>query len=193
MEKKASGGKKDPAHRSRQARPTIRKDTPLERILRLAPACDCPACTHGCSMGSGILIGDDLHRLAVHLKVPEERLKEEFLEEVEQFDRVFFRPKLRRKNGLPYGPCIFLQTDGHCRVHPAKPLQCRISTGCKDYGEKLSLWFLLNHLLDIGNPESVRQYHLYLQSGGKTISGGSLAELIPSRKKRDAILSFKEL
>ncbi|MDA1197405.1 MAG: YkgJ family cysteine cluster protein [Nanoarchaeota archaeon] len=170
----------------------ISKDTPQPNILSLAPSCTCEGCSHGCSMGSGFLADNDLKPMAAYLKVSLEELKKKHLEEVELFHIKKFRPKLERLKGKPYGPCSFFK-GGRCSVHSVKPLQCKISMGCKEYGWDLNLWFMLNHLVGVDDPESVRQYASYLKSGGKTIAGGKLEELVPDAERLKKILSYEIL
>jgi hypothetical protein len=140
-------------------------------------------------MGSGILAKGDVEKLASFLHLTEEEAKDKFLEEIEQFDQKLLRPKLLRK-GKPYGKCIFFDEENGCTVHEVKPLQCKVAMGCKPYGEQLMLWFMLNHIINTDDAESVRQYAQYLQSGGKTIPGGLLEELIPSEKKLKEMLNY---
>jgi hypothetical protein len=71
-------------------------------------------------------------------------------------------------------------------------LQCKVGT-CSKHGEEISAWFLLNYIIDKDNPESIRQYNLYLKSNGKLIPGGKLEELIPNRETRKKILAYKIL
>ena len=115
------------------------------------------------------------------------------MEEVELFHTKKFRPKLLRKDGKPYGKCIFFDAEKKCTVHEAKPLQCKIAMGCKDYGEDLQVWFMLNHFVNETDPESVREYAQYVKSGGKVIPGGKLEELVPDKEKLDEILKYKRL
>tara|TARA_B100001971_G_C18109792_1_gene493532 strand:- start:436 stop:951 length:516 start_codon:yes stop_codon:yes gene_type:complete len=170
----------------------ITRATSQKEILSLAPACKCSACSHGCSMGSGFLADADVQPMAAFLKVSEEELKKKHLEEVELFHLQKFRPKLIRADNKPYGVCSFF-VEGKCSVHVVKPLHCKISMSCKEYGEKLNLWFLLNHMIDVDDAESVRQYASYLKSGGKTIAGGALEELVPDAEKLKKILSYEVL
>ena len=116
-------------------------------------------------------------------------MKKEFLEEVEKFNTKRFRPKILRKD-KPYGKCIFFDEDIGCKVHEAKPLECKISMGCKSYGEKLSWWFMLNNFVNKDDPESVRQYASYLKTGGKTLEGAGLNDLVPDKEKLRKILSL---
>ena len=168
---------------------TLTKDTPVNEVLRLTNPCKCDACTVGCRYGSGFLADEDIPKLAKFLGLSEEVMKKEFLEEVEKFNTKRFRPKILRKD-KPYGKCIFFDEDIGCKVHEAKPLECKISMGCKSYGEKLSLWFMLNHFVNKDDPESVRQFASYLKTGGKTLEGAGLNDLVPDKEKLRKILSL---
>src|SRR3989344_4186949 len=79
-----------------------------------------------------------------------------------------------------------------CTVHPVKPLQCKTSMGRKEYGEDLSLWFMLNHQVNPNDPESIRQYAIYLKTQ-RTLPGGSLKELVPDKEKLKNMLNFNKL
>lgn len=173
--------------------PTITKATPLEKIRKLAPACRCDACAHGCTMGSGFLADDDAKHIAKFLGITEDELKTKHLEEVEQFNTTLLRPKIERKDGKPYGKCTFYDKKKGCTIHNVKPLQCKISMGCKLYGSDLHAWFVLNHMVNEHDPESIRQYTEYIKAGGNVIPGGSLEELVPNREVRKKILSFEIL
>jgi hypothetical protein len=41
--------------------------------------------------------------------------------------------------------------------------------GCKDYGEDLMIWFMENYQVDENNESSMKQYEVYLKSGGKKL------------------------
>ena len=170
----------------------LTKNTPLKEVLELVHQCECGACANGCKYGSGFLADEDIALIAKHLGVTEEVLKKEFLEEVEKFNTKKLRPKILRKN-KQYGKCIFFDEKSRCKIHDAKPLECKISMGCKPYGEQLSLWFMLNHFVDESDAESIRQYAAYLKSGGKTLAGAELETLIPDKEKLRKILSFEIL
>jgi Fe-S-cluster containining protein len=142
--------------------------------------------------GCGFLVDEDIQKIAKHLGVTDEVLKKEFLEEVEKFDTKKYRPKILRKD-KPYGKCVFFDKEIGCRVHEVKPLECKITMGCKDYGEQLSLWFMLNHFVNENNPESIRQFAIYLKSGGKTLLGAELKDLVPDKEKLKKILSYERL
>ena len=171
----------------------ISKNTSLKEVLKLAPACQCEACSHGCRYGSGLLAKGDEKKLASFLKISEKELKEKFLEEVERFNTKLFRPKLIRKGKEYYGQCVFYDDKKGCTVHDAKPLECKTSMGCKDYGEELSVWFMVNHAVNPDDPESVRQYAQYLKTGGKIIPGATLQDLVPDKDKLKKILNYEIL
>ena len=168
----------------------LTKNTDVKEVLKLANPCKCEACTVGCRHGSGFLVDEDIKNIAKFMNISEEVLKKEFLEEVEKFNTKRFRPKILRKDE-PYGKCIFFDEEIGCKIHEAKPLECKISMGCKDYGEKLSLWFMLNHFVNKEDAESVRQYASYLKSGGKTLEGAELKDLVPNKNKLKKILKFE--
>ncbi len=149
---------------------SITQKTPLSDILKLAPACSCSACEHGCKFGSGILAGDDIQKLANYLGVSEAELKEKYLEEVVLFHTKQWRPKLLRKNKQPYGRCMFFDDEKKCTIHGAKPLQCKVAMGCKPYSEALMLWFMHNYLINKDEPQSVQEFEVYVKSGGKILS-----------------------
>jgi len=168
----------------------LAKDTPVHEVLNLSNPCKCEACTVGCEHGSGFLVEGDIPRIAKFMNLPEDVLKKEFLEEVEKFNTKRFRPRIIRKD-KPYGKCIFFDEEIGCKVHEVKPLECKISMGCKDYGEQLSLWFMLNHFVNKDDAESIRQFASYLKTGGKTLEGAELKDLVPDKEKLRKILNFE--
>ena len=162
----------------------------MKEVLKLASPCQCNSCNHGCKFGSGSLVGDDSKNIAKFLNIPEEDLKKGFLEEVELFNKKLLRPKLIREKGKPYGRCIFFDDEKGCTVHEVKPLECKTSIQCKDYGEELSVWFMLNHVIDANDAEGIRQYANYIKSGGKLIPGALLLDLVPDKEKLKKILKY---
>ncbi len=168
----------------------LTKNTPLGDVLKLSHPCRCNACSVGCRYGSGSLADEDLPKIAKLLGTSEEELKKSFLEEIEKFNTKKYRPKILRK-GKPYGTCIFYGEDIGCKIHAAKPLECKVSMGCKDYGEQVIIWFMLNHFVDANDAESIRQYASYLKSGGKTLEGGKLEDLVPNKEKLRKILGIE--
>ena len=166
----------------------IIKETTTEEVLKLAPDCKCKSCENGCKHGSGFLTDNQIPRLAKFLKIKEKILKEKFLDEIEKFHTKLHRPKLK---SYPLGECIFF--DGKCKIHKVKPKECRIAMSCKDYGEDLSIWFTLNHFVNATDPESIRQWNLYIKTGGKMIEGGELKNLVPDKTILKKILSYEVL
>ena len=159
--------------------------------MKLTHPCKCDSCTVGCRHGSGVFADEEIKKLAEFMNIDEEVLKKEFLEEVEKFNTKKFRPRIKRKEGRPYGKCIFFDEKLGCKIHEAKPLECKIAMGCKDYGEDLILWFMLNHFVNKDDAESIRQFASYLKAGGKTLDGGKLEELVPDKEKLRKILSLE--
>jgi Fe-S-cluster containining protein len=164
----------------------ITKNTPLNEILKIGSVCQ--RRNHCCKFGSGFLVGDDLKNIAESLGITEEWVKKKYLEEKELYNKKLLRPKLKSKK--PYGKCIFFK-DG-CSIHQVKPLQCRVGN-CNEQGQELSVWFMLNYVVDKNDPESIRQYASYLKSGGKVISGGKLEDLVPDKEELKKILNFEQL
>ncbi len=171
----------------------IKKDTPLKEVLRLAAPCRCDECRTGCRFGSGILADGDLENISRFLKISQEELKQAFLEEIEQFNKKMLRPKLIRNKSLPHGKCTFYDEKKGCTIHDVKPLQCKTSISCRDYGEELAAWFLVNKIIDASDAESVRQYAQYLRSGGMKIEGAALEEIILDKSRLRKILSYEIL
>ena len=147
----------------------LTKNTTLREVFKLVHPCRCVKCENGCNYGSGFLIGDDLNKIAQFLGITEKEAKEKYFEEVEQFNAKLIRPKLGRKENRPYGKCVFFDEKTGCKIHEVKPLQCKIAMPCKDYGEDLMLWFMHKYMINPKDTESVRQYGIYLKSGGKTL------------------------
>ena len=171
----------------------IHKNTPLKKVLKLAAPCQCNACNHGCKYGSGSLAGDDAKKIAEFLQISEKDLKKGFLEETELFNKKILRPKLIKEENKAYGQCVFYDDEKGCTIHKVKPLECRTSIQCKDYGEDLSAWFMVNHIVDAKDPESLRQYAQYIKSGGKVIKGAELKDLVPDKEKLKRILNYEIL
>ena len=166
----------------------IKKDTPLKKVLELGK--DCKRCSHCCSHGSGALFGDDLKNIAIFLGVSEEELKAKYLEEIEKFHTKLLRPKILREN-KPYGRCIFLEGK-NCKIQYVKPLECRTGN-CSQYGEELSLWFMLNHFINANDPQSIREFAVYLKAGGKTLPKGKLEDFVADKERLNKILSYNIL
>ena len=171
----------------------MHKNTPLKEVLKLAAPCRCNSCNHGCKYGSGSLAGNDAKNIAAFLGVSEEELKKKFLEETERFNTKMLKPKLLREKNSQHGRCIFYSDEKGCTIHQVKPLECKTSMSCKDYGEQLSIWFMVNNAVNTKDPESVRQFAQYIKSGGKIIPGAELENLVPDKNKLKKILSYEIL
>ncbi len=167
----------------------VTRKTKLSKVLELGEKCS--KCGHCCSHGAGALADEDLAKIAAFLKTTEKELKKTCLEEVERFNTKRLRPILIKKS-KPYGRCVFLDEKTGCKINDVKPLECKIGN-CSEYGEQLSLWFMLNYFVNPNDPESVRQYSAYLKTGGKTLKGGKLEELVPDKNRLSAILNYKIL
>ena len=167
----------------------ITKATPLKKILEIGRVC--ARCGNCCRYGSGFLVKGDIERIAWYLKLSEKELIDNCLEPVTKFNNTLYRPVVI-KNKKPYGTCIFFNTELGCTIHPVKPLQCKIST-CNEYGEDIAVWFTLNYFVNPKDPKSIREWKLYLDSGGKNIPGGELEALVPDPKVLKKILSYKIL
>lgn len=150
----------------------ITKNTELKEILELGK--ECSQCGHCCKYGSGFLADDDLKNIAEHLKMKKEDVKEKYLEEVTLFNTARLRPKTVKK-GKPYGKCVFY--DEKCTIHEVKPLQCRTGNGCNGFSEDLDAWFKLNFFVNSDDPKSLKEWNIYLESGGHTIDGGKIEDL----------------
>lgn len=167
----------------------ITKSTSIGEALAIGK--ECSKCGNCCSYSSGALLDADIPRIAEYLKITEKALREEYLEEVEKFNTKRLRPKLIRQDNRPYGRCIFLEDNNHCRIHEVKPTECRIGN-CGPDGEKLSIWFRLNYYVDPYDPESIRQWAMYLETQS-TISGGNLTDLVPDKERLSKMLNYSEL
>jgi hypothetical protein len=159
----------------------IHAKSSAEEIMKMTHPCRCNACENSCNYGSGAFADGEVKTLASFLGISEKEVKEKFLEEIERFGTKRLKPKLEKKEDLPYGKCIFYHKEAGCRIHEAKPLECKISMGCKDYGNDLIAWYHINHFLDKKNPESLRQFKSYLESGGKTLPGAEHKDIFDEK------------
>lgn len=164
----------------------IHKHTPLKEILEVGKACN--RCGHCCKFSSGFLVGSDIKPIAKFLKINQDELKETFLTQSELFNTRIFKTKTE---GLS-SPCIFFSKSEGCTINPVKPLFCKVAN-CFANSQDLIAWFYLNYLVNPKDPESIRQYKIYLESDGHTILGGNLEEIIPDKERLRKILSFEIL
>jgi Fe-S-cluster containining protein len=168
-------------------RSKIKKDTPLKDILEKGNAINCKKCGHCCKYSSGFLIETDITKIKDFLDIDEKELKEKYLENVDLFNTVMFRPKILR-DGKPFGKCIFLNDDDKCKIHKVKPMQCKIGICDEKHGHEIMEWFYLNYCVKPFNRSSLLQWQARLKSHD-TIEGGRIEELIPSKEIRNKILS----
>jgi Fe-S-cluster containining protein len=167
---------------------SIAKHTPESMIAHLGK--ECHRCNHCCKMDSGILFDDDITRIADYLHMPRDEFKKEFLEEHERFHTKCWKLK-QIKADMPYGRCVLLKEDG-CSVHEAKPKYCALLSTASKHGQQLAVWFALNHFVNPNDPESIRQWAVYLKTH-PTIPGGNLQDLVPDKEKLRAILAYETL
>jgi len=172
----------------------IRKDTPVKDALRLGNCehgKDCPKCKEGCQQGSGCFSPDQIPTAAKFLNSSEETFKKVWVEPVMRFNTTLFRPKIKRE-GKHSGTCVFFDNDHGCMVQDVKPIECRISNH-GEHGEALHLWFTLNYFVNPNDPQGVREWANYIESGGVVIPGGSLNELVPNQNVLKKIMEYKML
>ena len=151
------------------ASPAITQKTTLQQIEQLSYPCSCKACSNGCHFGSGVFSDDQLPSVALHLNISEEDLKKNHLEPITKFNTTRFRPKIERQKGKPYGKCTFYDEKKGCTIHAVKPLECKLAMGCKDYGEDISVWFMLDQFVNSNDEISMKEYESYLKTGGKRL------------------------
>ncbi len=174
----------------------INASATAETLIKLSPACSCAACQHGCRFGSGVLADHDVRNIARHLRITEKELKETYLEETERFNTRRWRPRLQGKEGKPYGRCVFFDEKAKCTIHPVKPLECRISSGCRPHAELASVWFTFNHFVNKDNAESLRQWHVHqqlMEKQGTFLKGTRLSDIVPDTKERENIVGYSDL
>jgi len=116
-------------------------------------------------------------------------LIKKYLDERWIFNRKVYKSK--KPKDKPFGPCVFLD-DKECTIHDAKPLNCLLGSGCHEHGQELSIWFMLNYVIDPSDPQAIREWNEYLKIA-PTIPGGKLDELVKSKKLLDKILDYRIL
>jgi len=165
----------------------ITKDTPESEVRKLGEKCE--QCGKCCSYGSGFMLESEIPRIAQFLNIEKDKFIKDFLEESEIFHTKVFKIKPFKKADKPYGPCMLLQ-DNKCRIHNVKPLHCIVGN-CSEHGDDLHTWFILNYCLNIYDPESIRQYASYLETGGRLLKGAELERLFPDKAKLKRILNYE--
>lgn len=174
----------------------ITKQTPLKVVLEVGKECD--KCNNCCKHDSGIVLDEDIPRIAKSMNLSEKKFKETYLFEHERFNTACYKFKQEKqidektKNKKPYGKCIMLHDELGCMIHNVKPLHCKVCSVKSKHGEALTQWFALNYLVNINNPESIRQWATFLQFQ-TSIQGGELKDLIPDKQKLNKILNYELL
>ncbi len=166
----------------------ITKNTPVKEILAIGSVCS--KCGHCCSFGSGFTLEEELRAIAKHLKIDKEKLKKDFFVEKNVFETIVHTPKLKTKDGMPFGNCIFLENK-RCKIHEVKPLHCRVGN-CNGDGEKISEWYTVNYLVDKKNPKSIRQWNIRVEVKPAILDGAKPEEIV-GKKKLKEILDYKEM
>ena len=167
----------------------LKKDTTADEVLKIGEKCN--KCGKCCMHGSGFVLDSEVSKIAAFLNMPKEKFAKEFIEESEIFHTTVFKFKSLKEEGKPYGPCSF-QKKSLCSIQEVKPLHCRIGN-CGEHGDDLHVWFMLNYLLNVHDPESVRQYDSYIKTGGKILPGAELSRLFKDKVVLDSILSYDRI
>jgi len=166
----------------------ITKRTPLKKVLEFGFECERDG--KCCEFGGGFIIKDDIPRISSYIGMTENQFKAKYLDPIVRFNTPGFKLKAR-KTDKHYGPCIFLNNNKQCSIQKVKPLHCRIES-CAEHGEAISHWFTLNYHVNQSDPESIRQWAVFLKNHD-TIPGGELHELVPDEERLKKILSYEIL
>lgn len=103
-----------------------------ERLGFERTVCDCPECSRHCRFMPGMLIPDDVEAIADYLGLSPSEVIVDHLDaspgaKVAKLDPdgriVTFRIPTLVPRMTPTG-CIFLESDGRCRIHPVAPFGC---------------------------------------------------------------------
>ncbi|MFH0977745.1 MAG: YkgJ family cysteine cluster protein [Candidatus Woesearchaeota archaeon] len=165
----------------------LKKKTSKQAVLKLGKACK--RCGNCCSYTSAYLQKDDINRISRKLRMTEQAFANKFVDNAEAFNTMV--QKLKTRKGKYYGSCIMFDRDKGCLIHSVKPFYCRIST-CAPIGKDIQEWFAVNYLVNVNDPESIRQWNFHVEFSG-TIEGAKPIDLLPSKEKLDAILTYKIL
>lgn len=171
----------------------ITKNTKQSEVIELGKPCSrcCTSEVVCCKFGSGMVLAEEVEGLSKGFGISADEFKQSYLDEIERFNTKLFQFKTI-KDSKPYGPCIFLGQDFKCKIHDFKPLHCRVGNCGNEHGEQLSLWFMTNKLVNQDDPESIRQYAIYLKTH-PTLEGAQLSDFIKDEKRLKDILEFKIL
>ncbi|MBI5392307.1 YkgJ family cysteine cluster protein [Candidatus Woesearchaeota archaeon] len=168
----------------------IEKDTPIDIIEHYGK--ECTQCGKCCSIDSGLVLEEDIPKIADFFGISIEKVKQLYFDEHQKFNTSLYKLKQIKKEGKPYGKCMLFDEIKGCAIHTAKPKHCRVCSVKSKYGEQLSIWFLLNHLVNVNDAESIRQYAQYLQTH-PTIPGGELDKLVPDKERLRKIMNYEIL
>ena len=163
-----------------------------EKIMKLVHPCRCNKCENPCKFGSGAFIKGEISKSAKLMGLKKKKFEKEYTEELTKFNTTLRRPKILREDDKPYGKCIFYEEDVGCKIHQAKPYECKVAMGCKSYGEELITWFDLKFFLNPEDKESLRQYKIYVESGGHVLDGAQLEHFKEKIKELDDYKDIKK-
>ncbi len=167
--------------------PKITKHTALDVVKELGKECD--RCNNCCRYDTGIVLEQDIPRIAKQLKMDVEEFKKAYLVPHDRFNTNCYKFKQDKVTGRPYGTCVMLNDKEGCIIHAVKPLHCRVCSTKSKHGKELTQWFALNYLVNTDDPESIRQWAVYLKYN-KPIGGGKLEELVPDKEQLKKILAY---
>lgn len=168
----------------------ITKNTELNKVLELSK--DCSRCGHCCMHTSGFILKEEAGKIAKYLNMEEKEFVDKCLKPVVMLNTTAFKPWVMKQKDKQYGYCIFYDKKLGCSIQAVKPLHCKIAN-CNVYGDELNAWFMLKYFVDEDDAESLRQWNVYLKSGGKNIPGGDFAELVPDLNIRRKLLNYEVL
>jgi len=158
----------------------IDNKTKKEEVLHLVRN-SCKRCGHCCSLGSGIVLKEEVEGLAKSLGISREKLLTQCLDEFTKFNTAHYRFK-QIKTKYPHGRCVFHdQTTKECRIHDKKPLHCKVST-CSQLGSEVQKWFDVTYFYNKKDRNSVAEYKIYSEFNGPLT--GALPEEIKNRPKQ---------
>ena len=166
----------------------IKKDTPVEEVIRLSTLC--AKCGKCCEKGSGFVLNHEIQKIARHLGINETNFIRKFLDPVMAYHTSKHRMKVRKRS-KPYGHCIFLDKNtNQCNIHEVKPVHCRIGS-CKEHGESAMQWYFLNFFVNKDDPSSIREWKIYTDMNN-VIEGGKPEDLV-GMEKLLKILNYEDL
>ncbi|MBW3014241.1 YkgJ family cysteine cluster protein [Candidatus Woesearchaeota archaeon] len=163
----------------------ITKDTKKPALIRNA---ECKACGNCCRHGAGIVLPNEIPRLANHMRMSKQKFIDKYLVETDLFHTNVHKFKQEKNSDLPSGSCVFF-SNGKCKIHLVKPLFCKITT-CASHGDEAVIWYYLNYLVNPDDPQSIREWAQHL-TVGRNIPGGELKDLVPDRSKLKNMLDYK--